>query len=349
MKLSRLLANKWSFRVLAAGLTGAYLVVPITAVWLYLAWAAQSYVLPTGSTEHQTEHLTNLPNRDEALRSCFSGTAAPTSPTPVDGQCWYDETNDIYYRRINGSWVPIATLLANTYTGTPQAISNATNPTFQATDSTNTVSAVLRAFDTEGRVGTSTNHPACVETNGTCRATWDTSGNLTNTGTITGSALTASSGGDLTGTGGADHTASTACASGYTRVGLWCHYTASSPSQLRGTATDDFTNVVNVTVATSAKVAIVGVHASAQDAGSTTTTVLACAGDPDAFTGCQYNSAEMVSSGASAKGLGTGAYAMDSTTMIVTTNSSGQIATQCQIASGIDEGQCFWNAIAYLD
>ncbi len=83
-------------------------------------WAVQTYVLPTTSSEHKTEHLTDNYNRNEALRSCFSGTAAPTSPTPVNGQCWYDSTNHVYKRYINGSWKDIVT-----YDGT-QTLTNKT-------------------------------------------------------------------------------------------------------------------------------------------------------------------------------------------------------------------------------
>lgn len=60
----------------------------------FIAVAVQTYVIPTGTTGQRTEMLTNAPNRDEALRSSFSGAAAPTSPTPLAGQMWMDTTND---------------------------------------------------------------------------------------------------------------------------------------------------------------------------------------------------------------------------------------------------------------
>lgn len=62
--------------------------------------AVQTYVLPDGATTTQrAEMLTNAPNRDEAMRSSFSGTAAPISPTPVAGQLWFDTSNDRLFLR----------------------------------------------------------------------------------------------------------------------------------------------------------------------------------------------------------------------------------------------------------
>ena len=70
-----------------------------------ILWGVQTFVLPTGSVEHQTEHLTDAGNRAEALRSCFAGTSAPTSPTPIEGQCWYDSTNNVEKRYDGAAWI----------------------------------------------------------------------------------------------------------------------------------------------------------------------------------------------------------------------------------------------------
>jgi len=40
----------------------------------------------------------------ESLRSGFSGASAPTTPTPINGQKWYDSTNHIEYTYIDGAW-----------------------------------------------------------------------------------------------------------------------------------------------------------------------------------------------------------------------------------------------------
>jgi hypothetical protein len=81
--------------------------------------AVQTYVIPSTSTGRQTEILTNAPNRDEALRSSFSGSSAPTSPSPLAGQLWMDTTNDqLKFRNAAASaWIQIPRLdQANTWT-----------------------------------------------------------------------------------------------------------------------------------------------------------------------------------------------------------------------------------------
>jgi len=77
-----------------------YLYVSLYAVFLAIMmpvgiWAVQTYVLDVSGTEHSTAHLTNIGNRDEALRTSFSGTSAPSSPTPLEGQPWWHTTNDV--------------------------------------------------------------------------------------------------------------------------------------------------------------------------------------------------------------------------------------------------------------
>lgn len=76
-----------------------------------LGAAVQTYVLPTGSTGQRTEMLTNAPNRDEANRSSFSGTTAPSSPSVVAGQHWMDTTNDLlkFRNAANDAWRTILT------------------------------------------------------------------------------------------------------------------------------------------------------------------------------------------------------------------------------------------------
>ena len=81
--------------------TFLFVVVPVAL------WAAQTYVISTGSTEHSTEHLTNLLNRDAALRSNFSGASAPSSP--VGGQFWIDSDDDKLSIRDTGdtAWLEV--------------------------------------------------------------------------------------------------------------------------------------------------------------------------------------------------------------------------------------------------
>jgi len=57
-------------------------------------------------------------------------------------------------------------------------VADATNPQIAVTDTTNTVTTMLRALDDQGYVGTQTDHPLRLVTDGTIRATLDTSGNV---------------------------------------------------------------------------------------------------------------------------------------------------------------------------
>jgi len=82
------------------------------------AEAVQTYPTTSSSTGHQTDHLTNNVQRDDALRSCFSGTTAPASP--VEGQCWYDETNNVEKRYDGAAWIEQVDL------GSTQTLTNKT-------------------------------------------------------------------------------------------------------------------------------------------------------------------------------------------------------------------------------
>ena len=63
---------------------------------------SQIYNLPDGSTSVATNLLTTVSNDLETLRSSFSGPNAPTNPTPVAGQLWFDTTINVL-KRYNGS------------------------------------------------------------------------------------------------------------------------------------------------------------------------------------------------------------------------------------------------------
>lgn len=69
---------------------------------------SQTY-LEVPATEKVRDSRAKLLDRDEALRSSFAGASAPSSPTPVDGQHWYDSSNHLPKQRVNGSWLALAT------------------------------------------------------------------------------------------------------------------------------------------------------------------------------------------------------------------------------------------------
>ena len=64
-------------------------------------------------------------------------------------------------------------------------VADATNPQIAVTDTTNTVTTMLRALDDQGYVGTQTNHPLKLVTNGTIRATIANNGPISFTEDVT--------------------------------------------------------------------------------------------------------------------------------------------------------------------
>lgn len=77
---------------------------------------AQTYALTVSGDDHKTTHDTQMNNRAEALRSAFSGSLAPSSPTPVAGQLWYDTTN-LVVKKYNGTiWIPLTKSRAFSFT-----------------------------------------------------------------------------------------------------------------------------------------------------------------------------------------------------------------------------------------
>lgn len=74
----------------------------------------QTFQLPGNSTSANAAIASMLPAALEALRSCFSGSAAPTSPAPVPGQLWADTSSGWLKVRntADSAWVPVAPLSA---------------------------------------------------------------------------------------------------------------------------------------------------------------------------------------------------------------------------------------------
>jgi hypothetical protein len=71
---------------------------------------SQTYATPAGTDPANLVLKDTLPARDEALRSLFSGSSAPTSPTAY--QLWADTANKILKQRnaANNAWVDLLPL-----------------------------------------------------------------------------------------------------------------------------------------------------------------------------------------------------------------------------------------------
>lgn len=282
--------------------------------------AVQVYVLPP--TTHQADHLHNIPDLAEALRSCFSGSSAPTTPTPVTGQCWYNTTTGILKIWDGAIWEGVATDL-NTLTLSSKTLSSAN---FSGTTSgTYTIGGTVTV--------------ASPILSGTTTGTYTLGGTPTIASpTITGNATTST---------GLAFTASTACASGYTRVGLWCYDTDGVLVLIRNTSTDESSYTVTV-VGSSYRAAIIRSYASiGQDATEESSALANCVVPGDsAVTSCSsYSETANYLYGPIAD-----RNSADVTTVIVRLDTSGQIKTMCNqiLGSGLSIA-CGWYLVAYLD
>ena len=79
-----------------------------------------------------------------------------------------------------------------TVNGTGLSLTNATNPVFSVTDTTNSVQTFIQSTDTGAIIGSLSNHPLLIQSNNTTALTFDVSqnatfaGDVTVTGTVTG-------------------------------------------------------------------------------------------------------------------------------------------------------------------
>ena len=95
---------------------------------------SQSYSSNCFSTANVIEtDMQNIENNFDALRSCFSGSTAPTSPDA--GQWWYDTTAYIMKVRYNSSWVNVWDM-ANQRIASGQVKTDSLAASILSTDST---------------------------------------------------------------------------------------------------------------------------------------------------------------------------------------------------------------------
>lgn len=152
-------------------------------------------------------------------------------------------------------------------------------------------------------------------------------------------------GGSLSGALGTSHTATPACASGYTRVGLWCMDTDANYTQMRSVATNEAGVYTTSTVVSSAtRFAIIN------------TTLIVNATTAGEYIGCIIPGDQTVTcTGLPVPGgpyvrITTSTNGGSSYTSIIQTDSSGQLKTSCTILSGAAGYiQCDWYIVGYLD
>ena len=178
---------------------------------------------------------------------------------------------------------------------------------------------------------------------------------MTSTAVIqTSGAVNIASGNDITAVGqlrvssGADHTVTTACAVGYTRVGLWCMDTDGSLVTLRTTTSNDGAYVL-ATVDASAKLAIILVRSvSDQDGTAETLTVKSCTQPGDSSnTSCTTVNGQAVASTASTTVQERNE---DIAQITVQTDSAGRVETRCLITvTSADTTSCEWYIAGYMD
>lgn len=111
--------------------------------------AAQNWPTTDSSTGHQTDHLTNNPQRDDSLRSNFSGTTCPGSP--VEGQHCYDTDDDVLYVYDGGSWNEI-------WPKTAPCFSVHRNGTDQTPSGITKIQWTTESYDTNNNFDSSTNY-----------------------------------------------------------------------------------------------------------------------------------------------------------------------------------------------
>ncbi len=304
------------------GIVGAVLVAIAGPLFV---WAAQTYVLPTTSTGQKTELLTNAPNRDEALRSHFAGLSPPTSPAPTEGQGWWDSQANQMYFYTGTQWNPVATWYSANLFSLPQRITTAADPYWEVMDSTNSVINRLQSTDTEGRVGTSSNHPMCVQTNANCRVTIDASGNAIFTAGLS---------------------TTKSCVSGYTRLGLLCMKTDGTYTLIRGVFGANDSSYVTTALTAGFKAAYVLAEAEgAQNSSAETASVQACVLPGDsATTFCTTSVSRAVVTVNLAN-----EESWDSASYLIRLDSAAQLKTRCSVPTGSLASACNWYLMGYLD
>lgn len=327
--------SRTTLAAIGGGMLGALALAVLAPMAL---WAVQTYVIP-GTPTPRAEIVTNIPNRDEALRSCFSGTSAPTSPTPLAGQCWWN-TSTAKVRWYTGSvWddrspFPAAVAYedeANVFTD-DQTISKA--------------SAILGFYETDQGVDLKRmnirldggllqfQNANDAGSPGTTPMYLTRSGDMALLGTMTSGTVP-----------GARLAPTTACVSGYTAVGEWCYKTTGEFNTIRS-ATADESSYTTTALTAGFKAVLVRSEAHLlQNATTDDNSVRACAIPGDsavAYCGPTLVRAVAIANLAEEEDF-------DSVTEVVRLDSSAQIKTWCEATIvSVTNLSCNWYIEGYL-
>ena len=68
---------------------------------------SQAFAVPLITTDAMSRVAGDISTALDTLRNCFSGPTAPTSPAPVEGQYWWDSTNNLLYIYNGAVWTPV--------------------------------------------------------------------------------------------------------------------------------------------------------------------------------------------------------------------------------------------------
>lgn len=70
------------------------------------ARGAQTFAVPLDPNQALSSSVSDISNALATIRTSFSGTSAPTSPAPVEGQTWWNTATNVLYHYNGSVWVP---------------------------------------------------------------------------------------------------------------------------------------------------------------------------------------------------------------------------------------------------
>jgi hypothetical protein len=68
---------------------------------------SQTFDVPLNTSDAMSALVSDISTALDTLRNNFAGPTVPTSPTPVEGQPWWDSTNNLFYVYNGGVWTPV--------------------------------------------------------------------------------------------------------------------------------------------------------------------------------------------------------------------------------------------------